>query len=122
MVLLDLLFSLNEWLALAKLRIHTESTLKLLETSTTVLGQELRRFVKKVCNRFDTRELPKEEAARGRRAAQMLPAGGINSIPGKLSKKLNLNTYKVHALGDYANTIRHFGTTDSYSTQLVSDT
>lgn len=34
-------------------------------------------------------------------------------------KVLNLSTYKVHALGDYVNTIRTFGTTDSYSTQTV---
>jgi hypothetical protein len=35
-------------------------------------------------------------------------------------KYLNLNTYTYHALGDYAKTIQHFGTTDSYSTQPVS--
>jgi len=29
-------------------------------------------------------------------------------------------TYKYHALGDYVDTIRRFGTTDSYSTQPVS--
>jgi len=34
-------------------------------------------------------------------------------------KGLNLNTYKIHALGDYVNTIRNYGTTDSYSTELV---
>jgi len=34
-------------------------------------------------------------------------------------KTLNLNTYKWHALGDYADTIRNFGTTDSYSTEPV---
>ncbi|KAJ3768539.1 hypothetical protein FB446DRAFT_608422, partial [Lentinula raphanica] len=34
-------------------------------------------------------------------------------------KLFNLNTYKFHALGDYPWTIRTFGTTDSYSTQLV---
>jgi hypothetical protein len=34
-------------------------------------------------------------------------------------KTLNLNTYKFHALGDYVNTIRKFGTTDSYSTEPV---
>lgn len=41
---------------------------------------------------------------------------------GAISRKartLNLNTYKVHALGDYADTIRKYGTTDSYSTELV---
>lgn len=32
---------------------------------------------------------------------------------------LNLITYKWHALGDYVKSIRLFGTTDSYSTQIV---
>ena len=35
-------------------------------------------------------------------------------------KTLNLQTYKLHALGDYTETIRQYGTTDSYSTQPVS--
>lgn len=35
-------------------------------------------------------------------------------------KTFNLNTYKVHALGDYADTIKKYGTTDSYSTESVS--
>jgi hypothetical protein len=35
-------------------------------------------------------------------------------------KKLNLRTYKNHALSDYVDTIRCIGTTDSYSTQPVS--
>jgi hypothetical protein len=38
---------------------------------------------------------------------------------GRKIKKLNLSTYKFHALGDYANAIRQYGTTDSYSTQIV---
>jgi hypothetical protein len=46
-----------------------------------------------------------------------------NSQPHKSSgrqpKQFNLKTYKYHALGDYCNTIRRFGTTDSYSTQTV---
>lgn len=37
-------------------------------------------------------------------------------------KTLNLFTYKFHALGDYVRSIRLFGTTDSYSTQIVSTT
>ena len=37
------------------------------------------------------------------------------------SKKFNLNTYKAHLLGDYASTIRRLGTTDSYSTVIVSN-
>ena len=35
---------------------------------------------------------------------------------------LNLNTYKLHALGDYPSQIKLFGTTDSFSTQLVCQT
>ena len=114
-------------MALAKLRIHTESTLQLLETSTRLLGEQMRRFLDKVYAHIDTRELPREEAARVRRKMAMLAknptttseASGTSS--GKMRRKLNLNTYKYHSLGDYATTIRRFGTTDSYSTQLVSN-
>jgi hypothetical protein len=43
---------------------------------------------------------------------------GTDTIPAKV-QILNLFTYKLHALGDYVRTIRAFGTTDSYSTQIV---
>jgi len=42
-----------------------------------------------------------------------------NSSPGRKPKILNLLTVKFHFLGDYVSHIRLFGTTDSYSTQLV---
>ncbi|OBZ74545.1 hypothetical protein A0H81_05717 [Grifola frondosa] len=35
-------------------------------------------------------------------------------------KKFNLTTYKWHRLGDYVKAIRLFGTTDNYTTQIVS--
>lgn len=38
----------------------------------------------------------------------------------RLKKSLNLNTYKNHSLGDYTETIRRYGTTDSYSTEAVN--
>ncbi len=38
----------------------------------------------------------------------------------KIRKILNLNTYKDHSLGDYVETIRRYGTVDSYSTELVN--
>ena len=38
----------------------------------------------------------------------------------KKVRYLNLKTYKLHALGNYAQTIRCFGPTDGYSTQPVS--
>lgn len=62
--------------------------------------------------------LPLTDSADGsttsRKATQAkLPAG-------RRKKTLNLNTYKAHALGDYVETIRRYGTTDSYSTEPVS--
>ena len=35
-------------------------------------------------------------------------------------KNFVLNTYKIHALGDYPATIRKFGTTDSFTSEIVS--
>ena len=46
---------------------------------------------------------------------------GMPSISLKAKvKHLNLTTYKYHALADYPNTIRRYGTTDNYTTQTVS--
>lgn len=43
------------------------------------------------------------------------------SVPkaGRKPKTFNLNTYKHHSLGDYLETIRQRGTTDSFSTESV---
>lgn len=40
----------------------------------------------------------------------------------KLAKKLNICTYKFHAMADYPESIRRYGTTDSSSTERVSTT
>jgi hypothetical protein len=129
-IVLTVLFRLAEWHALAKLRMHTESTLTYMESVTTVIGRELRKFVNITCSSFSTVELPKETAARGRKctreqakgstSAPTMPATGKSGKPKPKRKKLNLSTYKIHALPDYPRTIRMFGTTDSYSTQTVS--
>jgi hypothetical protein len=121
-IVLTLLFELAYWHALAKLRLHTDTTLRFLDTSTTRLGRYMRRFKSYTCKAFHTKELPHEETAHRRRAAAMRPtsnqAAAASSHP--QTKILNLSTYKWHALGDYANTIRRYGTTDNYSTQTVS--
>jgi hypothetical protein len=64
-----LLFELSTWHGLAKLRLHTESTVNDLETSTTRLGEMLREFSGTVCPAYATYDLPSEEAARVRRKA-----------------------------------------------------
>jgi len=132
-IILDLLFELGTWHMLASLRLHTESTLRALEDSTTRLGQMLRRFQSITCNAYETYELPSEEAARGRRTAATRakmhhdgPSKDAENLAKKakkrrLQKLFNLSTYKVHALGDYARAIRFFGTTDGFTTRVVSN-
>jgi hypothetical protein len=138
---LDLLFTLCTWHALAKLRLHTSSTLRIFKATTKVLGQKLRYWVKKTCAAFDTRELPKEASARYRRKATAASKAGKGKgqmpIPSstriatqqdespdvhnsKNRKVFNMCTYKVHALGHYIAAIARFGTTDNYSTQIVN--
>lgn len=123
----DLLFIFCTWHAYAKLRLHTASTLTGLKASTISLGQSLRDFAKKLCPNYDTRELPREEAARVRRkvnAANKAPAkkakaAGKQPTNGKVKKSFNLSTYKLHALGDYVTAIWQFGPSSGYSTQMV---
>lgn len=126
-IILDLLFELATWHALAKLRLHTESTVCALEYSTTRLGKILRKFARSTCQEFDTRELPSEEAARGRRLAALaakFPSTsstqkGKMKTSGSKPHRFNMQTYKMHALGDYARCIRLYGASDGYSTQTV---
>ncbi len=68
-IVLDLLFTLATWHALAKLRLPADSTISILEKTTTNLGILLRRFAATVYGVFVTCELPQEEAACGRRTA-----------------------------------------------------
>ncbi|KJA13591.1 hypothetical protein HYPSUDRAFT_151446 [Hypholoma sublateritium FD-334 SS-4] len=119
--LMDLLFILAHWHALAKLRQHTELSLDILESVTIQLGQSLRDFEAKTCSAYDTRELKREETARRRHAESAGATNRPNSenAAGALPKVLNLNTYKDHSLGDYVETIRQCGTVDSYSTESM---
>lgn len=131
--ILRLLFLCSHWHGLAKLRIHTDITLDLLDNMTITLGAEFRTFDKKTCSAFDTRELAREVDARRRRKSKKSQLSGSKSsfnpqetgeasseALGPAPKKFNRNTYKYHSLGDYGRTIRRFGTTDSYSTENVS--
>jgi hypothetical protein len=114
---MKLLFRIAEWQGLAKLRMHTEATLDRLEQVTKDLGHLMRDFRDKTCANFNTTELAREVEARNRRNARKESTKAPNQT--RKAKTLNLHTYKFHALGDYVRTIRMFGTTDSFSTQLV---
>ncbi|KAL1671172.1 hypothetical protein EV122DRAFT_295608 [Schizophyllum commune] len=133
--ILTLLYRFAEWHALAKLRMHTDSTLDLLDKLTQEFGQLSREF-EQLSRSYNTVELPKEASARARRQARKAaaaagppptttpatatpaPAPAPTPAAARKARPLNLATYKFHALGDYVQTIRLFGTTDSYSTQL----
>ena len=139
--LMKLLFRTAQWHALAKLRLHTDSTLMHMDKLTKEFGQLMRKFRDSTCSTFNTVELPREVEARTRRnhrkestarlqqheATASLTSMHTESIVHQQSTKssstkkrsLNLSTYKWHSLGDYTCTIRMFGTTDSYSTQIV---
>lgn len=221
-ILMDLLFLLCNWHALAKLRIHHDLTLEMLDRATMELASQFRKFETETCRWVPTVELQREVQARVRRAAgkvitQRPPASNAqapthgsnivaaaiqtvpswptagNSHPGSTSSPLVLNlngssdkdqelrsvaiesdtilnpqmgvqvgslygappsaevqdlatapessntstgspnlklsrrkkhftltTPKYHALGHYAEAIRRFGTTDSFTSEIVS--
>jgi len=94
-----LLFELATWHALAKLRLHTESTLYDLENSTTRLGQILRKFDSVVCANYETKELPSEiaacgcrvAAARSKKAGKTAPATTLPIQPSTMAEPPNVN-------------------------------
>ncbi|KAG8914468.1 hypothetical protein FRC02_004978 [Tulasnella sp. 418] len=125
--ILRLLYIIARWHGLAKLRLHTESTLHLLDLTTTALGREIRHFASQTCLAFETKETPKEYAARTRRKtkrqAMLKTVTGSSKVPskpdtGRKPREFNTNTFKIHSLGHYVETIQRLGTTDSYSTQI----
>ena len=122
-VVLDLLRLLCHWHGLAKLRLHTDETLQIMDSVTCSLGNALRKFSSDTCAAFSTQELKREALSRHRCKTQAQSSAtptGTSSTVACQPKTLNLCTYKLHALGDYASSIRMFGSTDSYSTQPVS--
>ena len=84
-----------------------------------------------VCEDYDTQNLPSEEAAHGCRKAaatakkpqdqtEQMPAPQNKTKAHPFKKRLfNLDTYKLHSLGDHVKVIKRFGTTDNTSMQTV---
>lgn len=107
---------------------HTDAMLAILDNETTALGNQLRKFQSNTCSMYKTYELRREMEARQRRETKAHDNGkpGSSTPVGQRNarehqpKILNLQTYKVHSLGDYVSTIRQFGTSDSYTTAIVS--
>lgn len=119
-VVQSLLYRFAQWHALAKLRLHSDSTLTFFADTFKKLSQRLRNFRSFTCAAFNTVELPKERAARQKKAAKRSETNCTPPEPsGPKIKMFNLSTYKFHAMGDYVTSIRLFGTADSFTTQIV---
>lgn len=121
---IELLFIFATWHALAKLHVHTDTSLKLLDTATTALGNALRYFTRITCPEFDTIETSGEYAKRQRQQAAATAtqptSSTTSSSTGRQRRSFSLRTVKLHFLGDYVSCIKRFGTTDNYNSALVS--
>ncbi|KDQ54440.1 hypothetical protein JAAARDRAFT_60806 [Jaapia argillacea MUCL 33604] len=124
-IIQDLLFVLGYWRFLAKLRMHTDSSLTVLNDTTTALGMELRRFEAVTCRAFITKETEAKCAAcRHAEARQVARFGqaptGVASPAGHHQQQFNLRTIKTHALGDYADVIGGLVKLDALETAMHS--
>jgi hypothetical protein len=119
-IVFDLLWELSLWHALAKLCIHTETTVTILKVTMTNLGITVRCF-EKSCRDINTHKLPKEVVACMQQDAKASASGHKNKqvASGLKKKTLNLKTFKWHAIGHLPYFICHYSTSDSYSTQVV---
>jgi hypothetical protein len=124
-ILLDLAFDLATWHAYAKLRLHTTHTIESLRSQAKELGRLLRSYANKLCPKYATKLLPGEAATAYRRQAAKPKKATSVAKKAKTSNTkpkgsgFNLETYKIHALGDYVDHIEQFGPTDCFSTQQV---
>jgi hypothetical protein len=67
MAVLELLFTMAHWNGLAKLRMHSDLTLDIMDQATSAVGDQFRAFKANVCSAYDTRELRHEVEVRCRR-------------------------------------------------------
>jgi hypothetical protein len=110
-----LIYNIADLHSLAKLFMHTESTLDCLQGAIKRVGESIRWFANKVCLNIEAFETPKEAEKRRRRAAKE----GHSTPREKQKKDFGLEKIKLHAIGDYVEQVRLLGTLDNYSTQPV---
>lgn len=119
-----------------KLRLHIDNISDLLDEETKYIG---RAFINKTCKFYDTQELRcKADTQKHRKAKKstthtgetqekhstcaegsQIEADSMTEAEDTIPKKLNINTYKTHSLGDYGRTICWLRTPGSYSTTIV---
>ncbi|KAG1818907.1 hypothetical protein EV424DRAFT_1539867 [Suillus variegatus] len=117
---LKLLFIMTHWHILAKLRMHSDLTLNIMDFVTSTVGQQFREFKAKVCSVYDTHELRQEVEACAQCHAKLAVTQKGKQKQGAVveaenparntqqTKVFNFQTYKFHALGDYVSTIHQY--------------
>ncbi|KAJ7053101.1 hypothetical protein C8F01DRAFT_1330682 [Mycena amicta] len=132
---LDLLGWMATWHAYAKMRMHTDSTLRSFKKATAALGKSARRFSNKT-SELKTRELVKETRARKRSQQRRKSTQPALASSGRkqrasaanrnandededesASKHWNINTFKFHSLGYHVPSIPRYGTSDSHNAE-----
>ncbi|KAG8699804.1 hypothetical protein FRC08_005094 [Ceratobasidium sp. 394] len=126
---LTLLFVLAQWHGLTKLRRHTSASIAALRHVTTRLGHEIREF-HRYTSELEVYETTREHTARQQRvrkrarprAALAIDSEAVDPITnapelGRRRKYFNIETIKLHVLGDHPESIEEVGTSDSVSTQ-----
>jgi hypothetical protein len=73
--------------AFAKMRLHTDETLRHLETTTKVFGKQMRHFRDEICPRFETFELPGETEKRNRQNARQDTGAGSDFTASRSKKE-----------------------------------
>lgn len=76
---MNLLFTCVHWHGMAKLRMHTDDTLKILDEITAQIGSDIRAFASKTCSAFETRELHREKEKRDRRRKKKHTAASMDT-------------------------------------------
>lgn len=111
-----MLFTYARWHGSAKQCMHTDSSLLRMDNCTKDLGNMLRHFQITSSERYPTVETAAEAAKRVRKAQ----SEGRTASSTRKPKTLNLATYKFHAIDHHVPGIARIGTSDNYTTAIVS--
>ena len=114
-LLRSLLFCAANWLSLAKLHVHSESTLHVLNKLTKEYGRLTRQLARDTEN-VKMVETPREAEIRRRRK---VPGSTAASESGPKSKPITNSTFKHHMMTHYVLAIMFWGTVDSFTTGIV---
>ena len=105
-IILNLLFALATWHSLAKLELHTDTSLQLLHEATETLGKRFHMFQSETCEFYDTRISVPDTGARGRKTSRLsnqkpTSTRSTTKAAAGITKKclFDMNMYKFHVIG-----------------------